>query len=41
MNKRLREVINAVGLVVAAFAMMAVGVALIFLVHAVFHANFK
>jgi hypothetical protein len=41
MNKRLREFLSAVGLVVAAVAMMAVGIAFIFLVTAIFHAIFK
>ncbi len=36
MNKKLREVLNGLGLVVAAVAMMAVAIALIFLVHAIF-----
>jgi hypothetical protein len=37
MNNKLREVLNGIGMVVAAFAMMAVGVAFIFLVTALFH----
>jgi hypothetical protein len=37
MNKKLREVINSLGLIAAAFAMMAVGIALIFLVTTIFH----
>jgi hypothetical protein len=41
MNKKLRELINGLGLVAAAVAMMAVGIAFIFLVSAVFHTNFK
>jgi len=40
-NKKLRELLNGLGLVAAAVAMMAVGIALIFLVHALFHTNFK
>jgi hypothetical protein len=41
MKKKLLELLNGLGLVVSAVAMMAVGIALIFLVHAVFHTNFK
>jgi len=41
MNKKLRELFNGLGLVAAAVAMMAVGIAVIFLVSAVFHTNFK
>jgi len=41
MNKRLREFLNGIGLVVSAVAMMAVGIGLIFLIHMAFHAIFK
>jgi hypothetical protein len=41
MKKKLREVLNGLGLVAAAFVMMAVGVAFIFLVSAIFHTNHK
>jgi hypothetical protein len=37
MNKKVKEVLNGLGMLVAAFAMMAVGVAFIFLVTALFH----
>jgi hypothetical protein len=40
MNKKLREVLNGIGMVAAAVAMMAVAIALIFLVHAVFSHKF-
>jgi len=40
MNKRLREILNGIGMVAAAVAMMLVGIAFIFLVSGVFH-NFK
>jgi len=41
MNKKLRELLNGLGLVAAAVAMMAAAIALIFVVTAVFHTNFK
>jgi len=41
MNKRLQEIINGLGLLFAAVAMIAVGIGFIFLVSAVFHTNFK
>jgi len=41
LNKKLRELLNGLGLVGAAVAMMAVGIAFIFLVSAVFHTNLK
>jgi len=41
MNKKLREILNGAGLVVSAFAMMAAGVAVIYIVMAVYHAVFK
>jgi hypothetical protein len=41
MNKKLRELLNGLGLVAAAVAMMAVAIAFIFLVNAGFHAIFK
>jgi len=41
MNKKFKEVLNGLGMVLAAFAMMAVGIALIFLVTSGFHAIFK
>ena len=41
MNKKLREVLNGLGMVVAAFAMMAVGIGFIFLVSKIFHTNFR
>jgi hypothetical protein len=40
-NKKMQELLNGLGMVAAAVAMMAAGVALIFLVHGIFHANFK
>ena len=39
MNKKLRELINGLGLVAAAVAMMAVAVAFIYLFTAIFHTN--
>lgn len=41
MNKRLKEFLNGIGLVVAAFAMMAVGITCVYLVITFFHAVFK
>jgi hypothetical protein len=41
MKKRVRDLLNGFGMIAAAFAMMAVGIGLIFLVAAVFHTNFK
>ena len=41
MNKQFREVLNGIGMVLCAFAMMAVGVGLIFLVTAIFHTNIR
>ncbi len=35
----MRELLNGLGMVIAAVAMIAVGIALIFLVTAVFHTN--
>jgi len=39
MNKKLKEVLNGLLMVVAAFAMMGVGIAFIFLVTKIFHTN--
>jgi len=39
MNKKFREVLNGLGLVAAAVAMMAVAIAFIYLFTAVFHTN--
>jgi len=41
MKKKLKELINGLGLVVAAVVMMMVGIAFIFIVTAVKHAIFK
>jgi hypothetical protein len=41
MNKKLKELLNGLGLVVSAVLMMAVGIALIFIVSAIFHTNPK
>jgi hypothetical protein len=41
MNKKMREVLNGIGMVAAAVAMMAVAITLIFLVHIAFHPNFR
>ena len=39
MNKKLREVLNGLGLVASAVAMMAIAIALIYLFTAIFHTN--
>jgi len=41
MNKKLKEVLNGVGMVACAFAMMFAAVGVIYLIHIVFHTNFK
>ena len=41
MKKKLRELLNGLLMILAAFAMMAVGIGFIFIVSAVFHTNFK
>jgi hypothetical protein len=41
MNKQFREVLNGIGMVACAVAMMAVAIALIFLIHNGYHAIFK
>jgi len=41
MNKKTRDFLNGLGLLAATIAVIATGIALIFLVHAVFHANSK
>jgi len=41
MNKKFKEVLNGIGMVLAAFAMMAVGIACIILINMGFHAIFK
>ena len=41
MNKKFRELLNSVGLIVAAFVLIAVAIAFIFFVSAIFHTNFK
>ena len=41
MNKKLRELFNALGLVVSAFAMMAVAIGLIYVVATIFHTHTK
>ena len=41
MNKKTKEILNGLGLVLATFVMIAIGIGFIFLVSAVFHTNFK
>jgi hypothetical protein len=40
MNKRIKEVLNGIGMLLAGVAMMMVGVAFIFLVHGIFTHHF-
>jgi hypothetical protein len=41
MKEKFREILNGIGMVLTAVAMMAVAIALIYLIHAVFHAGSK
>jgi hypothetical protein len=41
MNKKFREVLNGIGMVACAVAMMAVAIVFIFLFTSVFHTNSK
>jgi len=41
MNKKFKEYMNGIGMVLTAVAMMLVGIGLIYLTHFVFHAAFK
>ena len=41
MNKRFKEVLNGIGMVLAAFAMMFVGVGVIYLIHGALHSLSK
>jgi hypothetical protein len=41
MNRKIRDVFSAIGMVVAAFAMMTAGIGIIFLIVTVSHTHFK
>jgi len=41
MNKKFKEYLNGIGMVLTAMAMMAIGIALIYVITTVFHTNAK